>query len=240
MTVLNTPERILFLDIETVSQYPSFEALPSKWKPLWAKKSLRLQPDASPAETYHKASIYSEFGKIICICAGRYNRQKHTLSVVTFNHIDEKVLLTEFSSWINNTSNASTTLAAHNGREFDFPWIARRMLVHGISHPDILKIMGKKPWEINCLDTLDYWKCGDYKNFISLQLLAECMGLRSAKSTMEGSDIHEQYWVQQNHNGISRYCREDVEILAQIVLKWANMPELRKVILIGSPNQTVN
>lgn len=240
MNVFNNLERILFLDIETVSQHPSFDALPSKWKLLWAKKSLRLQPDAPPEETYHKAGIYAEFGKIICICAGRYDCQKQTLSIITFNNKEESVLLGEFSTWINNALNGNTILAAHNGREFDFPWIARRMLVHGINHPSVFKLMGKKSWDIQCLDTLDFWKCGDYKNFISLQLLAECMGVKSAKSNMEGSDIHEQYWVKQNLKGISAYCNEDVEVLTQIILKWAHLPELRKVIHLNNLNQTRN
>ncbi len=240
MTALNHPERILFLDIETVSQHPSFDALPSKWKELWAKKSFRLQPNAVPADTYHKAGIYSEFGKIVCICAGRYDCQKQTLSIITFNDGDEAELLREFSNWIKNTLNGNIILAAHNGREFDFPWIARRMLVHGIQHPSVLKLMGKKAWDIQCLDTLDYWKCGDYKNYTSLQLLAECMGVKSAKSNMEGSDIHEQYWIHQNLKEISSYCAEDVEILAQIILKWALFPNLRKVIHLNNPNQTRN
>lgn len=240
MTILNTPERILFLDIETVSQYPSYDVLPSKWKLLWTKKSHRLQPDAPPAETYPKAGIYSEFGKIICICAGRYDSQKQTLSIFTFNNKNEDELLREFSFWIKTTFNRNTVLAAHNGREFDLPWIARRMLVHGIQHPDAFKLMGKKAWDIQCLDTLEYWKCGDYKNYISLQLLAECMGVKSAKSNLEGGDIYEHYWIKQNLEGISGYCAEDVEVLAQIILKWAHFPEPRKVIHLNALNQISN
>jgi hypothetical protein len=240
MNILNNPERILFLDIETVSQHPSFDALPSKWKLLWAQKSLRLQPDAAPEETYHKAGIYSEFGKIICICAGRYDCQKQTLSIITFNDNEESILLGKFSAWIKNTLTGNVILAAHNGREFDFPWIARRMLVQGINHPSIFTLMGKKPWDIQCIDTLDYWKCGDYKSYISLQLLAECMGVKSPKNSMEGSNIYKQYWVYQNIKGISAYCAEDVEVLAQIIIKWAHLPELRKVIHLNKPNQTRN
>ena len=111
-------------------------------------------------------------------------------------------------------------LCAHNGKEFDFPYLCRRMLVNGIKIPKILQIMGKKPWEINHIDTLEFWKFGDYKHYTSLELLTEIFGIPSPKDDIKGSDVARVYWEEKDLNRIAKYCQKDVLALVQLFLRF--------------------
>jgi len=223
-------EDVLFLDIETVPQAPSFETLDPDRKALWEKKSkLFRNEDQTAGTTWERAGIYSEFGRIICISVG-FIREKNPFSfrIKSFYGDDEKILLSEFSGMLSKFAkpNRETLLCAHNGKEFDFPYMARRMIINRLTIPDLLDNAGKKPWEVKHLDTMDLWKFGDYKNYTSLDLLTSVLGITSPKDDIDGSMVGKIYHVDKDLPRIVRYCEKDVLAIAQILLRFMNLPEI--------------
>jgi DNA polymerase elongation subunit (family B) len=217
--------KILFIDIETVPITPVFEDLPDHFKPLWAKKAQRISnPDnLEPEQLFDRAGIYSEFGKIVCISAGffRIEEEQLTFRVKSFYGHDEKELLLEFAELLNEHFNTDKhSLCAHNGKEFDFPYISRRMLVHSIPLPSMLNNFGKKPWEVNLLDTMDMWRFGDYKSYTSLELLAALFDIPTPKDDISGADIHRVYWQENDLERIAIYCSKDVVTIARLFMKY--------------------
>lgn len=218
---------LLVLDIETVSQKPAFNELDEEWQELWTKKSGALNnPEINASLMYERASIYAEFGKIICIGLGIFHGSGDDmqLRVKAISGHDEKALLTEFAELLNSKFNKDHhLLVAHNGKEFDFPYICRRMLINGIQIPNILDISGKKPWDVKHLDTMELWKFGDYKNYTSLNVLAKCFGIPSPKDDIDGSMVGHTYWQLNDIERISNYCKKDIVTTAQILLKYKLM-----------------
>jgi DNA polymerase elongation subunit (family B) len=217
--------KILILDIETVPQFSSFEHVPERWKALWEKKSNIIKKDADQTveELYPRAGIYSEFGKIVCISVGYFNSTGKTYQfrVKSFYNHDEAELLTDFCNMISRHYNGSDNLlCAHNGKEFDFPYIARRCVINNIKLPEILNSAGKKPWEIKHIDTMELWKFGDYKNFTSLDLLAAVFNIETPKDDIDGSMVWKVYWQENNLERIKTYCQKDVVTVAQVLLSF--------------------
>jgi 3'-5' exonuclease len=218
-------ENILFLDIETVPASPAYATLDDRMKKLWDRKSERIRQAEtdSPESLYGRAGIYSEFGKIICISVGSY--RKSELRIKSFAGHEELTILTEFAKLVDQYYNRQEhLLCAHNGKEFDYPFLARRMLINGIHVPAILDTAGKKPWEVNHLDTMELWKFGDFKNYTSLDLLAAIFDIPTPKGDIDGSMVGEVYWVQHDLDRIVSYCCRDVLTVAQIVRKYRGEP----------------
>ncbi len=229
-------QHILFIDIETVPAYPTYADMPEHFQILWDQKAERLKKSENdtPDQLYVKAGIYAEFGRIICISAGYFYNQEFRLK--SFYAADEKLLLTEFNDLLtNHFSNRQHLLCAHNGKEFDYPYIARRMLINGIQLPDILNIAGKKPWNIAHLDTMELWKFGDYKHYTSLVLLASIFGIPTPKDDIDGSDIARVYWQENDIERIANYCQKDVLTVAQLFLKYQCKPLLKSEQIIIIP-----
>lgn len=221
------PEDILFLDIETVPVSPSFDELNPASKALWDKKSSHFREDDQTAgEVYQRAGIYAEFGKIICISVGVLkDRDPYGFRLKSFFGDDEKVLLREFSEMVTKYSrNTEALLCAHNGKEFDYPYIARRLIINSMPVPRILDNAGKKPWEVKLLDTMDLWKFGDYKSYTSLELLSSVLGIPTPKDDIDGSMVAEVYWKDHDMKRIVRYCEKDVLAVVQILLRFLNLP----------------
>jgi len=222
-------ENILFLDIETVPQYPDFQQLDEITQQLWEQKSASLCKDGqTPDGIYERAGIYAEFGKIICISVGfvHYTADKQlAFRLKSCFGDDEPELLKEFSEVINRFAmqRSNMFLCAHNGREFDFPYIARRMLINGIDLPALLDVAGKKPWELSFLDTMELWRFGDYKNYTSLKLLTHVFGIPSPKDDIDGSQVANVYWKEENLPRIVRYCEKDVLAIAQLLLRYKGL-----------------
>ncbi|MRX48461.1 3'-5' exonuclease [Pedobacter puniceum] len=212
-------QSLLVLDIETVPQYPNFHELPENLQLLWDKKTqYQRKQDESPAEFYPRAGIWAEFGKIICISVGVFKSDTQ-LRVKSFCCDDEVEILKDFINLLNNQP-SNLILCAHNGKEFDFPYLCRRMLINGLSIPAQLQIAGKKPWEINHLDTLELWKFGDYKNYTSLALLAAIFDIPTPKDDIDGSMVGDVYWNEKNLERISTYCQKDVITTARLIQKF--------------------
>jgi predicted PolB exonuclease-like 3'-5' exonuclease len=217
---------ILFLDIETVSQQGTYEELDAEWKELWDHKSRYLikNPEVESSETlYPRAAIYAEFGKIVCISCGciQGSGENKKLVLKSYSGNDEKKLLVDFSQMLQSWSgSADKFLCAHNGKEFDYPYLCRRMIINGIGIPEALQISGRKPWEVRHLDTLELWKFGDYKSYTSLKLLAKVLGIPSPKDDIDGSMVNEVYYVQKDIDRIVEYCQKDVITLTQVLLRF--------------------
>ncbi len=218
-------EYILFLDIETVPEEPKFQDLDDEKQALWEHKSKYQRKEEYTAEEfYDRAGIWAEFGKIICISVGYFNFKgdNRNFRVTTF-HGEETNLLKEFKNLLeNHFSTPKHLLCGHNGKEFDFPYIARRMLIHRIDLPYKLNLFGKKPWEVPHLDTLELWKFGDYKHYTSLKLMANVLGIPSPKEDIDGSMVRDVYYEENNLDRIVTYCELDVITTAQVFLRLRN------------------
>lgn len=216
---------ILFLDIETVSQEANYELLSPEWKELWNKKAealLKSREEETVQSIYNRAGIYAEFGRIICISCGviqGYGDEKKIAVKSYFGH-EEAILLQQFSDMLRKWSaDGNKYVCAHNGKEFDFPYLCRRMIINNVPIPSILNTAGKKPWEVNHLDTMELWKFGDFKSYTSLNLLAHTLGIPTPKDDIDGSMVGDVYWNEKNLERIAIYCQKDVVTAAQIYLR---------------------
>lgn len=223
-------EDILFIDIETVPQKGDFNELSEQFQKLWDKKSSFFRnEDQTASDVYERAGIYAEFGRIICISAGviiQKNGERY-YRVKSFYDQDEKKLLAGFNEMVDKfTSNAAKRICAHNGLEFDYPYIGRRTLINGLKLPKILDVAGAKPWEIKdrLLDTLQMWKFGDYKNYTSLDLLCAIFNIPTPKDDIDGSMVAQTYYHEGDLDRIIRYCEKDTLALANLFLRYKGEP----------------
>ena len=219
-----SPENLLFLDIETVPQFQEFDKMPENLKALWEKKAQFLVKEEETAgDIFQRSGIYAEFGKIVCISVGHLHKQdgKEMIRLKSFADEDEKKLLTEFRKMLlAYAKKRDFSLCAHNGKEFDFPYIARRMLVNSLELPPVLDIAGKKPWEIRHIDTMELWKFGDFKNYTSLELLSTIFGIPTPKDDIDGSMVADVYWNDKDLPRIVEYCEKDVISIIQLILRF--------------------
>ncbi|MCG8857749.1 3'-5' exonuclease [Tenacibaculum finnmarkense] len=226
-------QNILFLDIETVPETDFFSDLSEEKQELYALKTdyKRKDDGIDAKDFYHKAGIWAEFGKIICISVGYLTNKtsENQLRITSFSGDDEARILTDFKNLLDtHFSQDKYVLCAHNGKEFDFPYIARRMIINRIDLPKKLNLFGKKPWEIPHLDTLELWKFGDYKHYTSLKLLTAILDIPSPKQDIDGSEVAQVYYQEKNLPRIVEYCERDTVAVAQLILRFLNKPLLEK------------
>lgn len=214
-------ENILFIDIETVPALPAFEDLPEQFKKHWDRKTRFQRKEGDTLESfYEKAGIYAEFGKIVCISVGKFRKEdKLYLRLKSFYGDDEKQLLEGFIELLNSL-HKDVFLCAHNGKEFDFPYLSRRILLNSLKLPEQLDCAGKKPWEVNFMDTLELWKFGDYKNYTSLDLLAAIFRIPTPKDDIDGSEVAGVYWNERDVERIRTYCQKDVVTVARLLQRF--------------------
>ena len=218
-------ENLLFLDIETVPLFAMYSELDKTAKQLWEQKTkYQRKEEFTPEEFYDRAGIWAEFGKIVCISVGYFvfKGNLRNFRVKSFFG-EEKDILNNFKNLLETHFNKPYhLLCAHNGKEFDFPFIARRMIVNSIDIPFKLNLFGKKPWEVPHLDTLELWKFGDYKTYTSLKLMTHILGIPSPKDDIDGSEVRDVFYVNQDIDRIIRYCEKDTIAVAQIILRLRN------------------
>lgn len=223
--------KILFLDIETVPQYSSFKKVPTLEKTYWEEKTAYQRKEGVTAETfYERAGIWAEFGKIICLSVGYFTSSTtpRQFRLKTFSGSELEILM-DFKALLDHYfSTLKHRLCAHNGKEFDFPYIARRMLVHNIKLPKLLALFDAKPWEVPHIDTLHLWRFGDYKHYTSLKLMAHVLGIPSPKDDIDGSQITHVYYQEKNIDRIITYCEKDVITIAQLYLRLQNQKLLEQ------------
>ncbi len=224
-------ETIVFLDIETVPEKPHFEDLDTEKKELWEQKSRYQRKDEYTAtEFYDRAGIWAEFGKIVCISVGYFSFRGDIRNFrVTSFYGEEPKILNDFKALLEGHFNSPRhLLCAHNGKEFDFPYIARRMVINGIDLPHKLNLFGKKPWEIPHIDTMELWKFGDYKHYTSLKLMTNILSIPSPKEDIDGSMVRDVYYNDNDIDRIIIYCEQDTITVAQVLLRLRNEPILTK------------
>jgi 3'-5' exonuclease len=215
-------DNILFLDIETVPEFENFTDLDDTKQELFdLKTKYQRKDDFTAEEFYDRAGIWAEFGKIICISVGYFTLKSDIRHFRVTSFFGEEIkILKDFSNLLNNHfSQPQHILCGHNAKEFDFPFIARRMIIHNIQIPQKLNLFGKKPWEVPHLDTLELWKFGDFKHYTSLKLLTNVLGIPSPKDDIDGSEVAQVYYVNKDIDRIVTYCEKDVIAVAQILLR---------------------
>lgn len=223
-------EKILFLDIETAPIVYQYKDLSNEEKKLWDKK-WQYNEEIDAKERYSKAGIYAEFAKVVCISFANFHNGK--LYVKAFSGHDERYILEQFAEHLDTFYNSdSHNLCAHNGKEFDFPFLCRRMIINNIRLPKILSIGGKKPWDVKFIDTMEMWKFGDHKNYTSLELLAHVLNLPSPKGEIDGSDVAKTYWEKNDLETIKTYCMKDVITLASVYCRLSSLPAVSEEDLI--------
>lgn len=218
-------KNLMVIDIETASAYPDYKNMDERMQALWDKKaSFISQSEEETSEDlyFDRGAIYAEFGKVICISAGVFTKEEDEsigLRIKSFASETEKETLESFKNLVETKFDSKyLRMVAHNGKEFDFPYICRRMLVNGIDIPETLDSRDKKPWEINHIDTMELWKFGDRKNFTSLDLLAALFGVESSKEDIDGSQVNHVYYKENDLKRIAKYCQRDVVVTAQVFL----------------------
>ncbi len=233
-----SPENLIVIDIETAAENSSFDLLKDDWKDLWKEKTIRSLPEGVTAAEFYpmRAGVMAEFAKIVCISIGYFNKDAHLqMRIKSFYGHDEKKLLNDFIAMINKIEsiNSKWNFAGHNIKEFDIPFICRRLLINDIPLPKYLDFQNMKPWETNIVDTFQYWRFGDYKNYTSLKLLAAAMNVPSSKDDIDGSMVGELYWAGTeeermiNLKRIAIYCQKDVVTTSNIILRFKHLPILK-------------
>ncbi|MEO1655281.1 MAG: 3'-5' exonuclease [Bacteroidota bacterium] len=220
--------KMLFIDIETVRGESSYESLKPGLQQMWEAKAryISSEEEKSPAEKYYeRAGIYAEFGKVVCISLGRihWKEEEPQFILRSFFGEDEALILSQFKRLLDEARFRGWSLCAHNGKEFDFPYLCRRYLINQIPLPRILQVQGKKPWEVPFLDTMELWKFGDYKNYTKLELLCQVFGIPSPKDDIDGSQVGKVFWEESAVDRIAQYCEKDVLATAQVMLRYANL-----------------
>ncbi len=223
---------ILFIDCETAPMEPDFASLSPRMKELWEKKSRRYQnqdPDKSSEQLFEeKAGIHAEFGRVVCISAGYLQFDDDDTPHITMKSwcgADEASILRDFGVMLDKYTavNDRRNLCAHNGKEFDFPYLGRRFVINQLPVPYSLQVQGKKPWETKFIDTMELWKFGDYKAYTSLDLLTAILNIPTPKDDIEGSQVASVFWNDKDYDRIQTYCEKDVIATAQVLLRMSRM-----------------
>lgn len=221
-------QNILFLDVETVGMKSSFDELDDRWQALWEKKAayfMKNDPTKSAGEYFeNKAAIFSEFGRVVCISFGFLHGHESDLQfkVKSFADKDERKVLSDFAAFLDKHYDElpRQKLCGHNIKEFDVPYICRRMIAHGLTLPAALNLYGKRPWEIkHLIDTMELWKFGDIKKFTSLDLLAALFDIETPKDDIDGSQVHSTFYQGDDLERIRHYCEKDVVTTARVYLR---------------------
>lgn len=226
-------DNLFLLDIETVSQAPDFHLLNDEWKELWTEKTLKsFSQEMSPEEYYaRRAAIFAEFAKVICISTGYFKKEGNDwqLRIKSFYSENEKELLGNYTNMLTqmHAKNSKWIFTGHNIKEFDIPFLCRRMIVNKVEIPAYMDFQNMRPWETPALDTLHLWRFGDYKHYISLKLLAATLGVPSPKDDIDGSMVGEVFWKEKDLPRIVNYCQKDVATVGNIILRFKNLPLLK-------------
>lgn len=220
-------KNLLFIDIETASEEADYSDLSEAMQELWAKKGKKVSPEATAEESYKQwAALFAEFGKVITIGLGYFFQEEDEVhfKVKSLDYSREEDILREIANMLANKK--KLRLVAHNGLSFDYPYLGRRMLINRIPLPTTLDLMAKKPWEIRHLDTLQLWKFGEGRNYTSLALLCEVLGVPSSKDDLDGSLVSQTYHYSKELDRISEYAQQDVIATARILLRLYGLPTL--------------
>ncbi len=247
--------RVFFVDIETAPGRADFAEHAPRQQQLWTtfcekRHAKELEAGQTPADLFARAGLYAEFGQVVCISVGYFRLEADgglRFYVKSFASTDECEVLHGFATALGERRPYGTKLAmattrehdnprecghflcAHNGREFDYAYLGRRMMICGVPLPKMLDISGYKPWELpHLLDTMDLWKFGDGKGYTALNLLAGVFNIPSPKDDIDGSQVGRVFWTegQAGVERIATYCEKDVITTARVYLHYAGQSAL--------------
>jgi len=227
-------ENLFLIDIETVSEKEHFHLLDDEWKELWTEKISKSLPPNTTVEEYYplRAAILAEFAKVACISFGYFKKENNEwqLRIKSLCSENESEILNQFNATLKqlHANNHQWIFTGHNIKEFDVPFLCRRMLINNISIPSYIDFQNMKPWETPVLDTLHLWRFGDYKHYTSLKLLAATLGVPSPKDDIDGSQVGNVYWKEKDLQRISIYCEKDVATVANVILRFKSLPLLKE------------
>ena len=227
-------DQLFMIDIETVSGVENFHLLNDEWQQLWTDKIGKQLPINTSAEEFYpmRAAILAEFAKVVCISFGRFVKENNEwkLRMKSLCSDNETQLLIDFTKTLEqiHSNKQKWIFTGHNIKEFDIPFLCRRMLVNDIKIPSGIDFQNMKPWETPVIDTLHLWRFGDYKHYTSLKLLAAVLGIPSPKDDIDGSMVGKVFWEEKNLSRISNYCEKDVVTVANIMLRFKGLPILRE------------
>lgn len=223
-------EKLLFIDIETVPEVYDYEQLEAPLKLLWERKVKNFLNKNSASEVYNnRAGIYAEFAKVACVSFGflQFNKDlnDYEMRIKSIADKNEHNLLKKFSELVIQSFSSihRFSFCGHNIKEFDIPFLCRRLVINGLSIPDVLDLSGLKPWEVSHLDTLDLWKFGDRKNYSSLALIAHKLKIPTPKDDIDGSDVARVFYEEDDLERIVKYCSKDVITVARLVMRFKSI-----------------
>ena len=221
--------KLLFVDIETVGVDEDLDSLHHtnpKLSKVWEetgwdyfKRKYSEDSELSSNQMFVKrAALLPEFGKIVCISVGFIVPSGETKLDSFYG--DEKNILISTSELLNRVDKLGFVICGHNVKNFDLPYIAKRMLINNIPVPKILPNYTIKPWESRVLDTKEVWGFNSFGGLSSLNLVCTSLGLETSKEgEVNGSNMHKYYYDSNNIEKIKNYCEEDVKCTINLVKK---------------------
>jgi len=229
-------DKILFVDIETVGAEKDWDTLVKNKPDLayqfetyldWFQKRFPEDADKDVSEIFvNRSALVPEFGKIVCISFGSVN-EDGTHKLGSFYGHDEYDILRKTQKVLVGANKRNMYLCGHNVKGFDIPYMAKRMIINGIMPPALLPGHDVKPWEKRAIDTKELWQYGNYGQLASLELMCLMLGVDNPKtSEVTGNKVHNAFWIDNNIDGIVKYCEKDVDVLIDVMEKLLNLKPL--------------
>lgn len=217
------PRNFLFMDIETAriqDKLTTNTELFKSWEYKRRKEGETLVKDLKKSFE-HKAALYAEFGKVVCISIGKIVDEK--LVVQSYYGDDEKEVLEKIKKVLTAFYKKfpDLMLCGHSIIGFDIPFLMRRMIINGIQVPSFLDLTTSKPWTLSddIVDIAQIWKTTGFYG-ASLVNMSHAMGLPSPKEDIDGSMVSDTYYREKDGlKRIVKYCEQDVFATVNIVQK---------------------
>lgn len=208
-------KNLFYIDIETVSNYKDFETFKNndkKGAEIFEKKaSTQYNYDYNIEEYYkNKAGLIPEWGKIICFSFG-FLTSSSELKIKSKKIVndDEETLIKEIKEVFDIISDKNKNLCGFNIKQFDIPFLVKKLIKYNLQIPKCLNFIGKKPWEITVIDIFELWK-GTSTYYTSLEELAYFLNVENPKDFLRGDEINKTYYDEDNLEKICQYCEKDI------------------------------
>jgi DNA polymerase elongation subunit (family B) len=226
-------DKLLFFDIESVSQYKDLYDMSERELEVWMKyydsmrkkvtdESRMVDLGEHTKEHYREvyrqtAAFFPEFGKVACVSMGFVTKDK--VKYDSFYGEDEAEILKEVRKVFNKVDGLGFDLCGHSIKMFDIPFLGKRYYINGMKPPTLFPTHETKPWEMRTLDTKDMWQFGNKWSLGSLDLVCSSLNIDSPKNgDVKGDNVTTNFWGG-NHEEIKDYCERDVKALVDIVTK---------------------
>ncbi len=221
---------VLYLELATAGRYRTLEEAPPGYQRLWGEWNAwrEEQPD------FGRAALYAEFGQVVGMSLGYHLEDGPQEEFRISSWVgDEAAILGEFLRVVKSLTKSKRRLriCSHNGKSFDFPYLSKRLVARELELPEVMNIVGMKPWELPHLDTLELWRHGGgRRSYVGLELLAMTLGIELPYAWMDGSDIHTLFWSQEREEWerIGRQGALEVYLTAQVLRRLQHQAPLER------------